>query len=136
MIVDSGVWIDHFTARIHRAVEILRQALEDGDEVFVLPVIIQEVLQGTRDQAQFKRYRALLAPLPIARAPDSRRLAVRAADLYARLRWRGQTVPPTDCLIAASALACRRPLLSTDNDFRPIEKLEPRFRLLLVARQG
>lgn len=130
MIVDSGVWIDHFTDRANGAVGILRRALDEGDEVFVLPVIVQEVLQGTRDAAQFKRYAKLLAPLPLARVSDSRRIAVQAADLYARLRWRGLTVPPTDCLIAASALASRKPLLTTDTDFRPIAGVRPRLRLI------
>lgn len=130
MIVDSGVWIDHFTGRVRWAVQILRKALDDGEEVFVLPVIVQEVLQGTRDAAQFRRYAGLLAPLPFARVSDSRRIAVQAANLYARLRWRGITVPPTDCLIAASALASRRPLLTTDADFQPIAGLQPRIRLI------
>jgi predicted nucleic acid-binding protein len=130
VIVDSGVWIDHFTDRAGEAIAILRRALDEGDEIFVLPVIVQEVLQGTRDAAQFKRYAGLLTPLPLARVPDSRRVAVQAADLYARLRWKGVTVPPADCLIAASALATRKPLLTTDADFRPIAGARPRLRLI------
>lgn len=134
MIVDSGVWIDHFTGRVNRAVHFLRRALDEGEEVFVLPVIVQEVLQGTRNAAQFRRYAQLLAPLPLARVSDSRRVAVQAANLYARLRWRGVTVPPADCLIAASALASRRPLLTTDADFRPIAGLQSRLRLIEASR--
>lgn len=130
MIVDSGVWIDHFTGRLNGAVRILREALDQGGEVFVLPVIVQEVLQRTRDAAQFKRYASLLAPLPLARVSDSRRVAVQAADLYARLRWRGLTVPPTDCLIASSASASRRLLLTSDTDFRLIAGLQPRLRFI------
>lgn len=130
MIVDSGVWIDHFAGRENGTVERLRKALARGDEVFVLPVIVQEVLQGTRDPAQFRRYARLFAPLPSARISGARRIAVRAADLYARLRWRGTTVPPTDCLIAACALASRKPLLTTDVDFRRIAGIQPRLRLI------
>lgn len=130
MIVDSGAWIDHFTGHATGAVEFLRRALDEGEEVFILPVIVQEVLQGTRDAAQFRRYARLLALLPLARVSDSRRIAVQAADLYARLRWRGVTVPPTDCLIAACALASRNPLLTTDTDFRAIAGIRPRLRLI------
>jgi predicted nucleic acid-binding protein len=130
VIVDSGVWIDHFTGRAGRAAQVLRRALDEGEEVFVLPIIVQEVLQGTRDAAHFRRYAKLLSPLPLARVPDWRRVAVRAAELYARLRWRGLTVPPTDCLIASCALASRKPLLTTDADFRPIASLHSRLRLI------
>jgi predicted nucleic acid-binding protein len=130
VIVDSGVWIDHFTDRANRTVEFLRNALDEGEEVFVLPVIVQEVLQGTHDTAQFRRYAKLLAPLPLAPIADQRSVAVQAANLYARLRWKGLTVPPTDCLIAASALASRNALLTTDADFKAIAGIRSRFRLI------
>jgi predicted nucleic acid-binding protein len=135
VIVDSGVWIDHLSGRVHDAVRILQSALRDGGDVLVLPVIVQEVLQGTKDASQFKRYARLLAPVPLARVPRLRSVAVAAADYYARLRWRGVTIPPTDCFIAASAIASRWPLLTTDTDFRRIAQVEPRFRLLMPAER-
>jgi predicted nucleic acid-binding protein len=131
VIVDSGVWIDHFSGRMHEAVRILRQALHDGDEVQVLPAILQEVLQGTKDAAQFRRYARLLKPIPLVRVTHLRRVAVAAADLYARLRWSGLTIPPMDCFIAASAIATGWPLLTADVDFLRIARIQPRFRLLL-----
>lgn len=131
MIVDSGVWIDHFSGRVHEAVRILQSALRGGDAVLILPVIVQEVLQGTRDGAQFRRYARLLAPVPLARVARVRNAAAAAAGYYARLRWQGVTIPPTDCFIAASAIASRWPLLTTDADFRRIARIEPRFRLLI-----
>lgn len=131
MIVDSGVWIDHFTGRENEPVQVLRRALREGVEVLVLPVILQEVLQGTLDQAQFRRYERLLAPVPLVRGVDTRRCSVAAASLYSRLRWRGVTLPPTDCLIVASAVLGRRPLLTADADFLRIVTIEPRFQLVL-----
>ena len=131
MIVDSGVWIDHFSGRMNKAVRILQQALHDGDELHVLPAIVQEVLQGTKDAAQFRRYAGVLRPIPLARVTHLRRVAVAAADLYARLRWSGLTIPPMDCFIAASAIATGWPLLTADIDFLRIARIQPRFRLLL-----
>jgi len=133
VIVDSGVWIDHFCGRSNAAVRVLQTALRYGEEVFMLPIILQEVLQGTRDPRQFRRYERLLAPISLARVPNPRRVAVSAAQYYAKLRWRGVTVPSTDCLIAAAATACRRPLLTMDADFRHIAKTEPRFKLVIVS---
>ncbi|MGQ0653678.1 MAG: type II toxin-antitoxin system VapC family toxin [Betaproteobacteria bacterium] len=131
MIVDSGVWIDHFSGRTGDAVRILQSALREGGEVLVLPVVIvQEVLQGTRNAAQFGRYARLLAPVPLARVPRMRSVAVAAGSFYARMRWRGVTIPPIDCFIAACAIASRRPLLTTGADFRRIAQLEARFQPL------
>lgn len=134
MIVDSGVWIDHFCGRAHQAVRILQQALRDGGEVLVLPGIVQEVLQGTRDASQFRRYARLLGPVPMVHVPGTRRVAEAAANLYARLRWQGLTVPPIDCFIAASAIASRRRLLTADTDFSRIARIQPRLRLLMPSR--
>jgi len=135
VVVDSGVWIDHFTGRGGAAAGILASALRNGEEVLLLPVIVQEILQGTRDAGQFRRYSSLLKPIPLARIPRPRQVAVAAADLYARLRWRGRTVPPIDCWIAACAMAARWPLLTADGDFLQIARIEPRFRVLLPGRR-
>lgn len=130
MIVDSGVWIDHFLDRTSPAVALLRGALGAGRAVFLTPSILQEVLQGTRDAAQFTRYERLLAPIPFAPIANARETAVMAGRLYARLRWDGVTVPPQDCQIAANAVSSGEPLLTSDVDFNPIKHIEPRLHLL------
>jgi predicted nucleic acid-binding protein len=48
---------------------------------------------------------------------------VEAARVFARLRWRGTTIPPTDCLIAAVALRRKLLLYANDTDFDDIPGL-------------
>lgn len=130
MIVDSGVWIDHFLNRGSVAVTLLRDALGAGRAVLLTPQILQEVLQGTRDAAQFARYVGLLAPVPFAPLADARAAAVLAGRLNARLRWDGITIPAPDCQIASAAICSGEPLLTSDPDFGAIRRIEPRLRLL------
>jgi predicted nucleic acid-binding protein len=46
-----------------------------------------------------------------------------AARIFARLRWKGITLPPTDCLIEAVAVRRKLPLYSLDPDFDRITQL-------------
>ena len=96
MIVDSGVWIDHFLDRTAPTVTFLRTALGAGRAVFLTPAILQEVLQGTRNATQFARYERLLALISFAQIGDSRDAAVVAGNLYARLRHT-RSVPANLC---------------------------------------
>ena len=52
-----------------------------------------------------------------------------AAHVYARLRWKGMTVPASDCLIAAVAKRCDLLVCATDPHFEAL----PGVRLLAVS---
>ena len=83
--------------------------------------ILQEVLQGSRDP---KAFESLSREMSIwkseAEEPDDFR---KAARIFAELRWKGLTVPPTECLIAAVAIRRKMPLFTTDSDFGRIPGL-------------
>jgi hypothetical protein len=92
-------------------------------------VVLQEVLQGARDPAQFVRLREQLEEVRPFVSQDSRALAQLAAWLYARCRWQGITLrSPNDALIAACAIESGEPLLHADVDFERIATVEPRLR--------
>jgi len=46
-----------------------------------------------------------------------------AARIYARLRWKGITLPAADCLIAALAMRCGFVVYATDSHFEHIPDL-------------
>ena len=48
---------------------------------------------------------------------------IEAARVFARLRWKGVTIPPTDCLIAAVALRRKLLLYANDTDFDAVPDL-------------
>jgi predicted nucleic acid-binding protein len=131
MIVDSSALIDLLRktgSPIHRRLE---RALRQGEPLALPAVVMQEVLQGARNAADFARLHAYLETLPMFEPEDVEELHRQAALLYARCRWRGLTPrSPIDCIVAASALEAGVPLLANDRDFEAIAKVEARLELV------
>ncbi len=127
-LIDTGVWIDWINGRYSPATDRLDASLE-REEAVLLPVILQEILQGARSEQAFRALEAQFAKVP--RLPVPPRCFNQTAWLYARCRWRGLTIrSPHDCLIAASAVEHGVPLLTLDRDFLAIAQVEPRLVLL------
>jgi predicted nucleic acid-binding protein len=130
VLVDTAVWIDLLRARPTPAGARLR-ALIDAEEAALAPVVMQEILQGARDERAFRKLAVEFERLPMLGLGDALALAHAAARLYARARWRGITPrSPHDCLIAAIALSERVPLLADDADFDRLGEVEPRLVLV------
>lgn len=130
VLVDTAIWIDLLRSRDTPAVVRLR-AVVDKEEAALAPVIVQEILQGARDEGAFRKLAAEFGRLPMLGLGDPIALARSAARLYARARWRGVTPrSPHDCLIAAIAVDERVPLLADDVDFERLRETEPRLVLL------
>ncbi len=128
MLVDSGVWIDWIRVRETVATRLLDIALDKGD-VVLAPVIVQELLQGARDEPSLNELKAMLSGQPMLMPGLETHIA--AAEVYARCRWRGLTVrSPHDCLIACLALEHGEPLLAEDRDYRVIRQVLPDLELL------
>lgn len=118
IVADSSVWVDFFNGVGRPEVDRLDDAL-GAQEVLMGDVILLEVLRGFRRDADFRRARAALAPLPVLPmlGPAA---AVRGAERYRVLRQRGVTVRKTvDVIIASACLDADVPLLFADRDFRP-----------------
>lgn len=118
ILVDSSVWIDYF-----RDADTPQVALLDGyfgdARVAVGDLIAAEVLQGIRDEREFKWVRETLAAFEHVDLVGYD-LAVRAAENYRLLRDRGVTIRKTiDTLIATYCIAHGLTLLHADRDFVP-----------------
>ena len=73
---------------------------------------MQEVLQGSRDEKAFAKLEQQMTVWPAETEEPGD--FIDAARIFARLRKRDRTIPPTDCLVAA--VARRRALLLYAND--------------------
>jgi len=124
LIVDSNTWVDFFNGVDFPHVERLDLALQEEEDLAVLPIIITEVLQGFRTDGGFRRARDLLVALPAIRpAVDCH---VRAASLFRALRGEGVTVRGAiDCVIAQTCIDAEAMLLSPDADFERIAAHAP-----------
>lgn len=122
VLVDTSVWIlvlrrkDPLILTDHVAI----------DEVVTCPSVIQEVLQGFREEGPFQRVRAALLAMPCLTDPLPVRTFLQAADLYRSARRAGLTVrSPADCLIAACAMGSGASILHHDRDFDALARIAP-----------
>jgi predicted nucleic acid-binding protein len=117
IVVDTSVWIDFFRGATTPAVERFVALVDDDAGIAITDVILTEILQGLRSEADVRRVEHRLAPIEILHLQgldDFRR----AAALY-RAAWRkGITIRRTlDCLIASVCIREDVALLHTDSDF-------------------
>lgn len=118
-LYDTSAWIDF---RKNVASALTNQLDEDLQDnlVCICPVIIQEVLQGIREDADFESLKEDFKALKILQL-EATEVAVAAAQLYRQLRKKGVTIrKPNDCLIAAYALHFGLELCHNDVDFDQI----------------
>lgn len=122
ILVDTSVWIEVFKKRHPFDLE---KTVDFADIVTCLPVL-QEVLQGFRDERAFRLAHEALSSLPIVDSPLDRAVVDSAVDLYRSARRRGLTVRSSvDCLVAASALRHDLEVLHHDRDFSLLAKVAP-----------
>jgi hypothetical protein len=96
------------------------------DEVVVCLPIIQEILQGFRDENAFRVARAALLAIPIVESPLGRDVFLEAADLFRQARRAGLTVRSgVDCLIAACGIRNDLVVLHHDRDYSALARVSP-----------
>jgi len=116
ILVDSSVWIDYFNGRACPETDRLHDLL-GRDLVLTGDLILTEVLQGFRSDADFRTAIQLLGQLAYSDL-GGREVAIAAANHYRRLRRSGVTVRKTiDVVIATFCLLGDHRLLHTDRDF-------------------
>lgn len=121
-LVDTSIWIAVFS---RRAPLDLEHVVEFEEIVTCLPVI-QEVLQGFREERAWRSAREAMLALPIVESPMEASLFLEAAALYRSARRKGITVRSSaDCLISACALRHDIEVLHRDRDFARIAEIAP-----------
>lgn len=120
-IVDTSVWIDYLGNRSNPHTEWLDR--EAGRlPLGLTDLILCEVLQGIRDEANFGRVRQALAFFDLFETAGET-FAVASALNYRTLRSKGHTVRKTiDCFIATLCLVEGHSLLHRDRDFDVFEQ--------------
>ena len=126
VLIDSSAWIDFFNKKTSAEIEHLKLLLLTNAGasplVIVIPIIIQEIFQGIRQDETFKTIKKSLLVFPLL-LTDSLEYYLSAADLYRFLRTKGVTIRKSeDCLIAAVCLKWNLAILHKDKDFENISK--------------
>ncbi len=118
ILIDTSIWIQIFGRRPPKGfhTDLLLESM-------ICPPILQEVLQGIREEKNYLTLKDRLLALPIIEEAVALETYLSAADLFRAGRKRGLTIQSSmDCLIAAIAIKHRAPVWHSDRDFRQIAR--------------
>jgi predicted nucleic acid-binding protein len=122
ILIDSSIWIDWLSTRDTPGTQKLDALLDTPITLFICDRILQEVLQGVRDDP---RAREINKQLDVFECLDTGgvELARTSAELFRGFRKKGVTVRGSiDVLIAALCIEHKLSLLHNDRDFDVIAK--------------
>jgi predicted nucleic acid-binding protein len=118
LLVDTSVWSLAFRRDAVSAapqVEVLRGALDGGEAIVTIGLILQELLQGFAGPRARKELLKKFAALPLL-VPD-RQDYIEAAGLRNECRRAGVQIGTIDALLAQLCVRHDLTLLTTDGDF-------------------
>jgi predicted nucleic acid-binding protein len=129
ILVDTSVWIDFFNGHDSVEAAYLRQCIVDARPLTIPGLVMTEILQGVRTDAEAARVARVLSAFDVPPDLDSADYE-QAAALYRQCRAKGFTVRLTiDCLIAQLCLRHNYELLAKDRDFDAIAQVASLKRL-------
>jgi predicted nucleic acid-binding protein len=114
LLVDTSVWVEAF----RRPARVDLPAVAPLEEIVTCLPVVQEVLQGFRDEVAFRTAREAMLAFPIVEDPLRREVFEEAVALYRAARRAGLTIGSgVNCLIAACAVRHGLTVLHRDRDF-------------------
>jgi predicted nucleic acid-binding protein len=120
ILVDTSIWIETFRKKSPIRID----ALVEFEEIVTCLPVIQEVLQGFREERAYRIARDAMMALPIVESPMEESLFIEAAELYRSARRQGLTVRSSvDCLVAACALRHDMPVFHKDRDYSVLSRI-------------
>lgn len=117
IIFDTSIWIELIQRKNTEKVLLLRSYILTNQPLWLTPTIIQEVLQGAKNNQEFEQLKnSLLGYYCLMINPVD--AAIKSAQLYSSLRQKGVTIrKPNDCLIASYAIHFNVEICHNDSDF-------------------
>lgn len=96
----------------------------DLDDVVTCLPVVQEVLQGFRDENAFRVAQASMLSFPMVESPLGQNVVLEAVALYRTARRSAVTVRSSvDCLIAACALRHDLEVVHRDRDYPALTRV-------------
>ena len=120
VLVDTSVWIDALNGIKNKPTSTFRKLIDYDFSIVTCPIIIQEILQGIKNDKHFRLVQENLSGFEML-ALDSLKASIGAASLYREIRKKGVTIRKSnDCLIAFFCIFHKIPILHADKDFDKI----------------
>lgn len=120
VIVDTSIWIDFFQNHESVYQEKLESLIKDNNRAAICGIILQEILQGIKDNQSYEAVKQKLIILPFINT--DKEIYLHASSLYKTLRNKGITIPSVDVTIAAIAIKNKIPIFTDDKHFKIIQK--------------
>jgi hypothetical protein len=118
ILVDTSVWIDYLNGVQSKHTDALDSGIVEGI-VAIGDLIFLEILQGIRDDRQYRKTKQTLMTLDRLEM-FGQGMPEKCAENYRALRKKGITIrKTTDVIIATFCIERRMPLLFIDRDFVP-----------------
>ena len=119
-LVDTSAWIEVF----RRPAGLRIDDLGGLDDIVTCLPVVQDVLQGFRDERAFRLAREAMLALPIVESPIPAERFEEAVGLFRAARRAGVTVRSSiDCLIAACAIRHGLTVVHRDRDFSALARV-------------
>jgi len=124
ILVDTSALLPFLSGQSTRASEAVADVLSEGLEIALTPIVVQEILQGAREEREWRKLKSYLLTQVILSPRDPIATHVAAARIYYDCRRRGLTVRSTlDCVVAQVAIEHGVPLLHDDRDYEAIAQV-------------
>jgi len=121
ILVDTSVWslaLRRSSGIVNEEAVALKTIIEQGEEIYLLGIILQEVLQGIRNPKDFLALREYFKAFPLIDL--AREDYVRAAELKNQLIRKGRQASTIDVLIASVAISHHCHVFTADKHFTQI----------------
>ncbi len=118
ILVDTSVWslaLRRQSSTVHAEAVLLRSLIEQGEDISILGIILQEILQGVRNPKDLNQLKEYFVAFPILEL--MREDYIKAAELKNHLMRNGKQVGTIDVLIASAAISYGCSLFTADQDF-------------------
>lgn len=120
VLVDTSIWIDYFQKPSTPEAKELVNLIQPVNQAILCGIVIQEILQGIRDEESYALTKERLQSFPLI--GTDRETYISAASIYRSLRVKAITLSSTDTLIAAISIQNNLPLFTKDKLFILIAK--------------
>ena len=132
IVVDTSVWSLVLRRKLvdegHPTVILFRSLITEGNALYLVGPILQELLDGVASTGQFHKLIEILDPFPLI--DIGRKVFIAASELRNHCRKKGIEAGVTDFLIAAACIETGFPLFTRDGDF---ERIAQASDLLLIS---
>ncbi len=121
ILVDTSIWslaLRRPSGVVNEEAILLKTIIEQGEDIYLLGIILQEVLQGIRKSKDFLALKEYFKAFPLIDL--TREDYVRAAELRNQLIGKRRQEGTIDVLIASAAISHRCHLFTADKHFTHI----------------